>query len=209
MARPPTEPAAGEGDGHVVSPLWTAWRAQVDLDEYDARFDGTEAHGEVDLIESYSPSSVLDAGCGTGRVAGELHRRQIEVVGVDLDDEMLERARRRIPGVEWVCADLATFHLGREFDLVALPGNVLVYCRPEVRAHVIRRCAAHLRAGGLLVAGFALSASGDVITLGEYDRACEESGCVLIDRWATWDRAPYTGGDYAVSVHRRRPDTPL
>jgi hypothetical protein len=25
-----------------------------------------------------------------------------------------------------------------------------------------------------------------------------------VARWATWDREPFAGGDYAVSVHRRR-----
>ena len=26
----------------------------------------------------------------------------------------------------------------------------------------------------------------------------------LVDRFATWERAPFDGGDYAVSVHRRQ-----
>ena len=43
---------------------------------------------------------VLDAGCGTGRVAIELARRGIEVVGVDADPDMLERARRRAPQLD-------------------------------------------------------------------------------------------------------------
>ncbi|MFM2071639.1 MAG: hypothetical protein RLZZ623_1902, partial [Actinomycetota bacterium] len=82
-------------DGHPVSPQWTGWRKAIDLDEYEARFTDHDAHGEADCIAAFGPATVLDAGCGTGRVAMELHRRGIDVVGVDLDADMLERARRR------------------------------------------------------------------------------------------------------------------
>ena len=51
--------------------------------------------------------SVLDAGCGTGRVAIELARHGVDVVGVDVDASMIGEARRRAPELEWVEADLA------------------------------------------------------------------------------------------------------
>lgn len=71
-------------------------------DAYQARFDeiaagGGEVHGEAELVRSLGPGSVLDAGCGTGRVAVELARHGIEVVGVDLDASMLATARRLAP----------------------------------------------------------------------------------------------------------------
>lgn len=195
------------GDGHLVSPRWTAWRAATDLDEYESRFTTAAAHGEADLICGFGPRSVLDAGCGTGRVAIELHRRGVESVGVDLDDEMLERARRRAPDVTWTCADLAVFRLDRCFDVVAMPGNVLLYCRAEVRAAVVERCAAHVAEAGLLIAGFTLSDDAGSYTLSAHDDACREVGFELTHRWATWDRAPFDAGGrgdrYAVSVHRR------
>ena len=56
---------------------------------YDERWRRMEAagvnpHGEADFVFSYGPRSVLDAGCGTGRVAIELARRGLDVVGTDL-----------------------------------------------------------------------------------------------------------------------------
>jgi 2-polyprenyl-3-methyl-5-hydroxy-6-metoxy-1,4-benzoquinol methylase len=59
-------------------------------EEYDAQFEvaaaaGKNVHGEADFVESYGVGSVLDAGCGTGRVGRELARRGLDVVGVDLD----------------------------------------------------------------------------------------------------------------------------
>ncbi|MGI9120650.1 MAG: class I SAM-dependent methyltransferase, partial [Acidimicrobiales bacterium] len=71
-------------------------------DDYDLRFTdradaGLDVHGEADLVQALSPASVLDAGCGTGRVTIELARRGIAVVGVDVDAEMLATARAKAP----------------------------------------------------------------------------------------------------------------
>ena len=49
-------------------------------DAYDRRFRaaaaaGADVHGEADFVESLGVHSVLDAGCGTGRVGIELARR--------------------------------------------------------------------------------------------------------------------------------------
>jgi hypothetical protein len=57
--------------------------------------------------------------------------------------------------------------------------------------------------GGLVVAGFQI---GRQLTLARYDALSESAGLELANRWATWERAPYAGGEYAVSAHRRRND---
>jgi len=190
------------GDDHRVSARWTEWRERIDLDEYDERFRHETAHGEADLIESIGPRSVLDAGCGTGRVAIELARRGLDVTGVDLDPDLLDRARRAAPDVRWECHDLARMSLGRRFDVVAMPGNVMIFCRPSDRGAVVASCAAHLAPAGALIAGFTLERGADALDLDEYDALCSAAGLALDVRWATWDRQPYEGGNYAVSVHR-------
>ena len=87
-----------------------------DGDEYQRQFDaladsGVDVHGEVEFVMRLRPNSVLDAGCGSGRVARELARRGIDVVGVDMDRSMLAAARTRDPGTEYHEADLAAFDL--------------------------------------------------------------------------------------------------
>jgi SAM-dependent methyltransferase len=195
-------------DSDGVSRRWSEWRSVTDLDEYYSRWQRLEAigqptHGEADFIESFHPSSVLDAGCGMGRVAIELARRGIDVVGVDLDDDLLHFARRTQPSIRWVHADLATMDLGRTFTVVAMPGNVMVFCRPGDRAPIVRNCVAHLEPDGLLIAGFQLEDSDEALTLAEYDDLCERAGLELAQRWSTWDSDPYRGEAYAVSVHHR------
>ena len=55
------------------------------------------------------------------------------------------------------------------------------------------------------MAGFGLAAvhGGHAIDLAEYDGLCSDCDLALVDRFATWEGAPYDGGGYAVSIHRR------
>src|SRR5262249_41377073 len=120
-------------------------------DEFQQKFDdlaatGVDVHGEASFVMRFAPTSVLDAGCGTGRVAIELARRGIEVVGVDLHDSMLETARSRAPEIEWIAHDVATLDLGRVFDVVLLAGNVPLFT-PDP-AGLLVGCARHVAPGG-------------------------------------------------------------
>jgi SAM-dependent methyltransferase len=175
-------------------------------ESYQARFDalaaqGADVHGEADLVSSLHPASVLDAGCGTGRVAIELARRAVDVVGVDINASMVDTARRRAPTLDFRLADLATLDLGRTFDVVVMAGNVLLFAEPNTESAVVAGCARHVVASGRLVAGFQLDRG---YTLEQYDEACRQVGLVLAARFATWDREPFeAGGSYAVSIHRR------
>lgn len=180
-----------------------------DGDDYQARFDrlaaaGKDVHGEASFVESLDPrpGTVLDAGCGTGRVAIELTRRGIDVVGVDIDPGMLAVARRAAPDLEWIEHDLAALDLGdRRFDAVVMAGNVMIFVEPGTNAAVVASAARHVGVGGALVAGFQLQPGG--YTIDQYDAHCAAAGLTLTERYATWDREPWVaGGDYAVSVHR-------
>ena len=167
---------------------------------------GANVHGEADFVAALHPSSVLDAGCGTGRVGIELGRRGLDVCGVDRDPAMLAVARERSPEVGWFEADLAApdLDLGRRFDVVVAAGNVMIFVDAGTEGAVVANLARHLEADGALVAGFQLEPRG--LTLARYDEVASAAGLVLTDRFATWDRQPFApGGAYAVSVHRRAP----
>jgi len=178
-------------------------------DAYDERFvrlaaAGQDVHGEATLVASLGVRSVLDAGCGTGRVAIELGRRGLDVVGVDLDSTMLRVAREKGPGIPWVEAGLAEVELGRSFDAVVMAGNVMIFVEGGTEASVLADMARHLGDGGLVVAGFSLLPGR--LDLATYDRLALEHGLVLAERHRTWDRRPFeAGSDYAVSIHRREP----
>jgi len=156
--------------------------------DYDRRFEelaaqGHDMHGEAALVDAFGPGSVLDAGCGTGRVAIELHRRGHPVVGVDSDPAQ-------------------PLALGRRFDTVLLAGNVLIFVAPGTEGAVIANLAGLLVPGGRLVAGYSLRP--DRLDVPTHNALAASAGLELEDRWSTWDRAPLGGGSsYTVSVHRR------
>jgi SAM-dependent methyltransferase len=186
---------------------WSRWRQAQSATDYDERWRriedaGGNPHGEADFVSAYRPRSVLDAGCGTGRVAIELARRGVDVVGTDLDHDMIIVARAKAAELTWVRADLSELDLAGEFDVVVLAGNVIPYVAVERRPPAILACTRHLAPGGRLIAGFALQPGWP--TLADYDAWCERAGVILEARYATWERDPFTEpGSYAVSVHRR------
>jgi SAM-dependent methyltransferase len=176
---------------------------------YDARFTrleaaGVDVHGEAALVDSYDPSSVLDAGCGTGRVALELHRRGRHAVGLDVDPAMLEAARAKGPDLRWILGDLAdpALDVGGTFDLVVMAGNVLIFVEPGREGRVLANAARWLEPGGRLIAGYSLQPGG--FEPSEHDRLAAAAGLQLEDRWSTWDGLPFVQPEnYAVSVHRK------
>lgn len=179
---------------------------RVDGEAYDARYRereraGENVHGEADFVESFGPKSVLDAGCGTGRVAIELARRGIEVVGVDIDPRMLKTASSRAPDISWHLGDISTIDLERTFDAIVMAGNVMIFVARGTEGAVLCNMARHLSPGGVLIAGFQLSMA--YLGLDDYDRLAEEAGLTLTERYSTWDRQPWRWESmYAVSVHR-------
>ena len=176
-----------------------------DGEQYQERFDslaasGVSVHGEADFVMTLAPGSVLDAGCGTGRLAQELDRRGVEVVGVDADGSMIAAARRRRPDLAWLISDIGDLRLDRTFDVVAMVGNVPLVTPAGTEAALVAGCARHVAPGGALVCGFQLGRGYEVTA---YDGDCRAVGLELAGRWSTWDRLAFPGdGSYVVSVHR-------
>lgn len=177
---------------------------------YEQRFrdlaaSGVDVHGEAAFVErllgALDPPgrTVLDAGCGTGRVARELARRGVEVVGVDSDPSMLAVARAEAPQLRWLEADLAALELEERFDVVVAAGNVLVFLAPGTEAAAVRRMALHVRPGGLLVSGWRT----DLLSRSGYDDLAAAAGLAPVARYATWDARPWhDDADWCVAVDR-------
>lgn len=207
--------------GAEVSLRWIEWRRRMDLDQYDRRWEdmvarGESVHGELDFIERHVTDEaidILDAGCGTGRLAIEAHRRGHRCVGVDLDREMIERARVKDPDIPWHHADLATLDLGRTFDVAVMAGNIPLFCVPGSQAAIVANLARHLRPGGLLICGFSIERGADAYRASDFCRDAESAGLSLEAVHTAWDAAPLSDaqqsnvdelvGDYVVVVCRR------
>ncbi|MGM0432972.1 MAG: class I SAM-dependent DNA methyltransferase [Spirochaetota bacterium] len=63
-------------------------------------------------------SSVLELGCGTGRILELLRKKFSDLNGIDISERMLEHARRRIPTGTFYRMDMCDFTIDRKFDLI-------------------------------------------------------------------------------------------
>jgi 2-polyprenyl-3-methyl-5-hydroxy-6-metoxy-1,4-benzoquinol methylase len=170
--------------------------------------EGADLAGEARLLDALLPrgARVLDAGCGPGRVGGELAARGHRVVGVDADAELIRAAQEDHPGPRWIVADLAVLDLAEfgesePFDAAVLAGNVLPFVAPGSEPEVVRRTAAHLRPDGVLVTGFG---TGRGYPLEDFDAHCVQAGLLLEHRFATWDLRPWVANaDFAVTISRK------
>jgi SAM-dependent methyltransferase len=98
-------------------------------------------------------ASVLDLGCGTGRVALHLARRGRRVTAVDREQQLLDtlayRAAQRNLDIETVCGDATEVDLGRRFDAVFAPMQFIQLFRgAHERGALLRNALRHLRPGG-------------------------------------------------------------
>ncbi|NKX56863.1 class I SAM-dependent methyltransferase [Arthrobacter mobilis] len=176
------------------------------------RREGADLDGEARLIDAMAArgSRILDAGCGPGRVGGALAARGHEVVGVDVDPELVDAARKDYPDVTWLVGDLAELDLPAHgitegFDLIVSAGNVLTFLAPGTQRTVLARLAAHLRGDGRLVTGFGTGRGYD---FGTFLDDAASAGLAADLKLATWDLRPFgPEADFLVAVFSRSPQS--
>ena len=101
---------------------------------------------EAELVASALPASasILDLGCGTGRITHELVDRGFRVTAVDESVEMLER----VHGAETVHSRIEELDLGRTFDCVLLASHFVNAPDADV---FLGACARHVDDRGVVL----------------------------------------------------------
>jgi cyclopropane fatty-acyl-phospholipid synthase-like methyltransferase len=108
------------------------------------------------LERTATGANVLDLGCGTGRpIAEYLVLRQLHVTGVDQSVAMLQLARSRLPGQNWILSSLENFEPKGEFAAV-ITWDSLFHIPREEHAAIVARVRAVMPLGGR----FALTVGG-------------------------------------------------
>lgn len=123
----------------------TSYRGDADVrDEYDTW---------LDRLELAPGARVLDLGCGCGVPASrQLVARGCEVLGVDISDEQVRRARDLVPEGRFERADITDWKTEpASLDAIVAFYSLIHVPREQLRA-LVPRLASWLRPGGQLVA---------------------------------------------------------
>jgi SAM-dependent methyltransferase len=114
---------------------------------YRSRDDGA---GEIELLApNLKPgTSVLEFGCGTGRITRRLLAMGCTVTAVDNSAEMLEAAP---PEATLIRSDIEQLRLAEKFDVVLLPSGLVNHPDAQLRAAFLAAAAAHLSPTGCFI----------------------------------------------------------
>lgn len=102
-------------------------------------WDG-EQEGIPELLATLEFASVLEVGCGFGRVGASIKRHwpEVEYTGIDISADLVAAARKRLPGSGIVLGDMVTYNPNRQWDLV-LAISSLSHIPPEDIGGVVRK----------------------------------------------------------------------
>jgi SAM-dependent methyltransferase len=108
-------------------------------------WDG-EQEGIPDLLATLTFSSVLEVGCGFGRVGASIkaHWPEVEYTGIDISPDLVNAAQKRLPDSEIIEADMVIWNPDRRWDLV-LAISSLSHIPPEDIFGVVRKLLAWAR----------------------------------------------------------------
>ena len=92
------------------------WNAEL----YDDKHAFVFQYGEsvLELLDIKPGERILDLGCGTGHLTHEIKNNGANVVGIDASAEMVEKAAKAYPDVDFKVADATDFHFEEKFDAV-------------------------------------------------------------------------------------------
>lgn len=200
----------------MPEPRWFSHRDLSARHEYARRFldiaaRGEDVDGEARFIDAMAGrgSVILDAGCGTGRVAARLAHLGHQAVGIDADEVLIAAGREQSPGLPLEVVDLAVatpellaeLGLPTAYDVIVCAGNVMLFVGEGTESQVVANLARVLAPGGRLAFGFL---TGREITHEQVDQYAEAAGLRREHRFADWEMRPFhEDADWAVSVYTR------
>ena len=91
-----------------------------DANKYTEDFSFVHQYGNsvIELIDADKGSSVLDLGCGNGALTKTLQDKGYFVTGMDASKELLDIAKEKYPGIDFMQGDATDFTLPKLVDVV-------------------------------------------------------------------------------------------
>ena len=130
----------------AIAPYYDKLMAEVDYEAWARYAHSFLVEAEIEV------KKVMDLACGTGNLTAELLKLGYEVWGLDASPQMLEVAKRKLPGVRFVLGDFRSWGVEEVFDAVICVydslNNIL---SSQGLLEAFREVRRHLRPGGLFL----------------------------------------------------------
>ena len=96
-------------------------------------------------------NSLLEVACGTGKHL-EYLRKDFSCTGLDLNNQMLKLARKRVSGIKFISGNMVTFKLDRKFDVITCLFSSIGYVKTyENLERTLKNFSKHLKLGGIVI----------------------------------------------------------
>jgi SAM-dependent methyltransferase len=131
---------------------------------------------------------LLDVGCAQGELAATASGLGLDVLGVDINADAIQRARERVPQARFACGEIEADVVGTDWDIVTMFDFIEHVRRPT---ETLSRAGAVMRQGGRLLVSTPRTGSLSHLLSGRYWPQYREEHLVLFSetglRWALAD----------------------
>ncbi len=109
-------------------------------------------------VEKYG-DPVLELGCGTGRITIPIAEEGHEIIGLDISDKLLKRAKEKIDkedlDIKWIKGDMRDFSLNKKFKMIFIPFNSIHHILTlDDMEKVLENVREHLKPDGRFIVEF-------------------------------------------------------
>lgn len=133
----------------------------VTAEEYAIRFFREFDHKPFDRMvlkrfaeETKGKGRVCDMGCGPGEVAAFLHSLGSNVMGIDISEGMIQKAKELSPDIQFRCEDMAQLSFKND-ELAGIASfYAIVHFTLEELGHVFKELCRVLKPQGILLFSF-------------------------------------------------------
>ena len=125
---------------------------------YDKIYSAKDYSAEVEKLIKFIPgemtdknAKLLDIACATGM---HLHylKQNFDVAGFDLDEELIQIARKKDPKIPFYIADMIDFNLTQQYEIIICLFSSIGYVKTLGNLKkTISRMAKHLKPNGILL----------------------------------------------------------
>ena len=121
---------------------------------YDLEMDSYEDDAVFFNATIEENSTILELGCGSGRVGRYLTKGHRSVTGLDISIPMLKKAKERaLPSMQFCAMDMTALAFNTTFNSVIIPYNSLnLLITTERIRRCLKGCRQYLQTGGLFIA---------------------------------------------------------